>query len=55
MQVDCDLKPKCKNRKREKLKVDSVEIVSVEFKTRLKTVVLLYYIADGGPETNLPY
>ena len=43
MQVDCDLKSKCKNRKGEKLKGDSVKIASVVFKNRLKTNVFLYY------------
>ena len=42
VQVDCDLKSKCKNRKREKLEGDSVKIASVEFKNRLKTAVLYY-------------
>ena len=43
VQVDCDLKSKCKNRKKEKLKGDSVKIASVIIKNRLKTAVLLYY------------
>ena len=43
MQVDCDLKSKFNNRKREKLKGDSVKIASVEVKNMLKTAVLLYY------------
>ena len=43
MQVDCDLKSKCKNRQREKLKGDSVKIASVVCKNKLKTAVLLYY------------
>ena len=34
-QVGCDLKSKCKNRKREKLKGDSVKIASVVSKNRL--------------------
>ena len=43
LQVDCDLNSKCKNRKKEKLKGDSVKIAIVDFKNRLKTAMLLYY------------
>ena len=56
MQVDYDLKSKCKNRKGEKLKGDSVKIASVEFrkKKRLKQLCC-HTMAGAGPETELPH
>ena len=52
MQVDCDLKSKFKNRKRENLKGDSVKMASVEFKNRLNTV---HHGGGGGQVWEMSY
>ena len=41
VQVDCDLKFKCKNRKKRKLKGDSVKIAGVEFRNVKNSCVVV--------------